>query len=772
MRPLYRIGVVLLVALLSTLPAATADQAKALYDKGLDAEYRQNYEAAYEAYKQAFDLKPRDVKYRAAFERTRFQAATARVHRGQVLREDGKLAEALGEFQKALEIDPSSFIAQQEVRRTKELIEQSNNPSQKPRQQNISDQLMQAAPPVELAPISDQPITLRMTEDSKVIYETIGRLAGLNVLFDPDYTSRRIKIELNNVSLNEALDIVQLQSKTFWRPVTPNTIYVATDSKNKRQEIEPQVLKTFYLSNVSSGTDLQDLTNTLRSVLELQRIQQIVSQGAIVVRGTAAQVALAEKLINDIDKAKPEVIVDVAVMQVRRDKLRNLGISPPFTATQNPTITLQNKNATTTTNGTTSTTSTTTTPLTLNDLANLDARNFAVSIPSVSLAFFLSDATTKVIQNPQVRALDGQKASLKIGDRVPVATGSFSGAGGVSGLGVSPLVNTQFNYIDVGVNIDMTPKVHANRDVSLKVMLEISAVTGQSQIGGTNGITQPIIGQRRIDHDVRLKEGEVNLIGGIFEDSNSKSMSGMPWFSQVPILKYLFGQESAQHTENEIVLALIPHVVRAQDLNELNNRTLDIGTVNAIGLRRVAATTTTNGAPQQPHAGEKQAAPPAAAPNQTVATNVPPSETKQLGPMGAGAIVSFDPPTINQPVGSTFAVNIAVSGGQNVFSVPAQVTYDPKLLQLANVSNGNALSKDGQVVALVHRDDQQAGSLQLTATRPPGAPGVPVDGVVFTLTFVAKAPGQGTLSVNRAVLRDPSMNSMPASGSQAVITIR
>lgn len=756
MKVLNRVGVVLLIAMLSILPAI-ADKAKSFFDKGADAEARQNYEAAYDAYRQAYELKPKDLKYRAAYERMKFQAAAVHVHRGQGLREDGKLQEALAEFEAATKIDPSSFVAQQEVRRTRDLIEKSNNPSQKPRAETISDRLAQAGSPVELAAISDQPITLKMTEDSKVIYETLGKLAGLNVIFDPDYTSRRIKIELNAVSLNEALDIIQLESKTFWRAVTPNTIYVATDSKNKRTEIEPQVLKTFYVSNLAPGTDIQDLTNALRTVLELQRISPIASQGAVVVRGSADRVALAEKLINDLDKAKPEVVVDIIVMEVSRNKLRNIGIQPPFASGSNPTVSLQKPTTSTSTD-------TNGSGLSLNDLANLNARNFAVSIPSASAAFLANDSTTKVIQNPQVRALDGQKATLKIGDRIPIATGSYGSAIGGTGLGGLPLTQTQFQYIDVGVNVDVTPHVHANRDVSLKVMLEVSSQTGQVTIGG---ITQPIIGQRRIEHEVRLKEGEVNLVGGIFQDSDTNSMSGLPWLSQVPILKYFFGQSSVQRNNSEIVLVLIPHVVRAQDVSDLNNRAIDIGTESQVELRRMNPAAVAPPKPQPAVAAPPQAQ---AVPAQPVA---PPADAnKPLGAMGANAILSFDPPTINQQVGSAFAVNVSLTGGQNVFSVPVQVIYDPKLLQVANVSNGTALSKDGQIVALVHRDDQSSGSLQITATRPPGAPGINAEGVVFTLTFVARAAGQGKLEINRAVLRDPGMNSVMASGSQAVVTIR
>src|SRR5437868_3254862 len=473
MKRLIRPAAIVMLVVAITLPAA-ADKAKSLYNKGKDAEARQNYEQAYDYYKQAYELKPKDIQYRASYERTRFLAGASHVHRGQLLRDAGKLDEAMAEFRKAAEIDSASFIAQQELRRTQKMIDVANAaPSPQaaaPPSVGLQKRLDEAQGPVDLAPISNVPITLKLTEDTKVIYETVGKLAGINVLFDPDYTSRRVKIELNGVTLEQALQIIALESKTFWRPVTPNTIFVASDTPAKRKDVEQSVIKTFYLANLSQPTELQDVVNALRQILEISRIQPLPSQGALVVRGTPDQIALAEKLVSDLDKARPEVIVEVAVMQVSRDKMRQYGINPPTTAT----VALQNNISNTgTTSGTTTTTTTnqngtsgTPNTVNLNRLGNLNATDFVVTIPPATASAMLNDNTVKIIQNPQIRALDGQKATLKIGDRVPVATGSFQP--GIGGVGINPLVNTQFQYLDVGVNIDITPKVHQDREVTLR----------------------------------------------------------------------------------------------------------------------------------------------------------------------------------------------------------------------------------------------------------------------------------------------------------------
>src|SRR5947209_15121110 len=261
---------------------------------------------------------------------------------------------------------------------------------------------------------------LKINNDSKFAYETIGKVAGINVLFDPDYQPRKLTIELNGgTTFQEALDIVALESRTFWRPVTPNTIFIAADTPTKRRELEQSVIKTFYLGNVSTPTDLQDVVNAIRTILEVQRIQQIPSQNAIVVRGTPDQLALAQKMIDDIDKSKPEVVVDVVVAQVRRDKVRMMGILPP----QNATVALQGTNTSTTGTGTGTGTGTTTTSsgLNFNSLQHLNSTNYAVTLDPVHAQLLFSDSNTKILENPRIRAADGIKASLKIGDRIPVA---------------------------------------------------------------------------------------------------------------------------------------------------------------------------------------------------------------------------------------------------------------------------------------------------------------------------------------------------------------
>jgi general secretion pathway protein D len=754
MKSLVTAGAVFLVVLLVT--PSLAEKGQSSYKQGSDLEARQNYEGAYDAYQSAYDASPRDTRYRVALTRIRFLAAASKVHRATLLQQAGQLDEALMLFEEAVRIDPSSPIASQQAINTRNMIQQAHgNRAENPFQPRpvLSPDILDAQGPVKLNNVSSLPVTLKLSQDTKIVYQTIGKLAGVNVLVDPDFTSRRLDIELNGVTLQEALDLVAAESKTFWKPMTRNTIFVAADNPAKRKELEENVIKAFYLSNLTAPAELQDLVNTLRSVLDVTRVQQLASQEAIVIRGTPDQVLLAEKIVSDFDQAPPEVVVDFALMEVSRDKVHTLGINPPTSAS----VQLQaniggnssniNGGSTNGSNSSSSSSSSVSSPgggVNLNSFSNLNATDFAATISSANATALFTDSSTKIIQNPQIRSVNGQKASLKIGQRVPTATGSYSS--GISGFAVSGLVNTQFQYIDVGVNVDITPHIHPDGEVTLKIALDVSSVINQQPIGG---IDEPVIGQRKVEHEIRLKDGEVSLLGGMLQQQNAQSLTGIPGLSQIPILKYLFSQKNTDVMDSEIVFAIIPHIVRRKDPNEFNGRTLDVGTANSIHLRHAAGTNPTlesdNGSETIPAA-------------------------KSSGETSAA--LEFDPTAISVAEGATFTLDVVLSGAQDVYSVPLQIAYDRQALQLVNISNGSFLSQGEQVVALVHREDPSGGGVEITASRPPKSEGVSGHGVVTTLTFEAKTTGRFPVKITKAALVHPDQQLTPASGSEVTISVQ
>jgi general secretion pathway protein D len=564
----------------SCLTASATDNAHTLYEKGRDAEARQDYIAAYNYYHAAYEQSPKDITYRASFQRARFYAATAYVHHGENERQAGQLLQALADYQRALAVDPSSFIAQQLLNSvTQELRKEGENKDRTTNATEAPGETLDG--PVELKAIVAAPITLNMTEDSKVIFQSLANLAGINVLFDADFAPRRVQVDLSEVTLQEALEVAAMQSRAFWRPVTSNTIFVASDTPAKRKELEQNAVRTFYLSSLTQPNELQDVVNILRTLLDTQHLQQFPAQHAIVMRGTPAQIVMADKLIKDLDKAQPEVVVDVVIMQVSRDTLKDVGVNPPTSVSvnlqNNSTSTTSSSSSSGTTSSSSSSSSSTTGSISLNTLGNLNATNFQLTISEATASFLFTDSNSKILQQPQLRSLDGQKASLKLGERVPVATGSYT-SGTTS---ASALVNTQFNYIDVGVNLDITPLVLNVDDVMLKMSIDISAVDSYQNIGGIN---EPVIGQRKIEHEVQLKNGEVSLIGGLLEEDEIRNLSGYPGLAKIPFLRYLFSKNKKELKDNELVFVVIPHVVRIREIDKANMRTIDVGTATTLQL--------------------------------------------------------------------------------------------------------------------------------------------------------------------------------------------
>jgi general secretion pathway protein D len=435
-----------------------------------------------------------------------------------------------------------------------------------------------------------------------------------------------------------------------------------------------------------------------------------------------------------------------------------------------------------------------------------------VTVGSATANLLLTDSNTKILQNPRLRATDSQKATMKIGERIPIATGSYQ-TGAATAL-VSSLVNTQFQYLDVGVNIEITPTVHFDHDVTLKMKIEVTAQSGSSTI---SGVTEPIIAQKSTEEVVRLREGEANILSGILNQQEQVSWSGIPGLSSIPLLKYLFGSKDHTITDDEVVFLMVPHIVRSQDLRPVNLRTIDTGTGQSIELRHIAAegpgantppqvqpvtTQSTVGtvpghsasaaataamAQMKDAAQNGGAAVPVPQPNlgtpppparttpsftQGTATSPPPGTPAPASP-SAGSdkvslLLSSPGPVAN---GASFQVPVVISGAQDIASVPLQIQYDPAKLSLVNVDSGDFLSRDGQAVALVHRDDGP-GTITVNASRPPGAPGISGAGVVCVLSFQATAPGDNTIDITRPGAINSAQKPVQAQGAQMTVSVK
>ena len=329
-----------LSAMLLTLSAALYAKNKAdqLFKAGQAAEAKKDWDTALDDYLKALDLKPNDTEYMVAMRRARFQSGEKHIQTGQKLRTAGKLQEALGEFQKALIADPSSSMAIQEMKRTQDMMKQ---PAGKPDERGMTpvererreteqrlDSLM--APP-ELKPALHSVGPLKINnQPMKVIYETIGKLAGVNVLFDAQFTppNHNYNLELTQSTPEQAFDYLGVLTHTFWKPISTNAIFVTEDNATKHRDYDDEEVKTFYVTNVTSPQEFQEIATAIRSIGDIRRVFTYTAQKAIIVRAPVDSMALAEKIVRDLDKPKAEVVVDMFVMQANSSRVRDLAAEP------------------------------------------------------------------------------------------------------------------------------------------------------------------------------------------------------------------------------------------------------------------------------------------------------------------------------------------------------------------------------------------------------------------------------------------------------------
>src|SRR6266850_1359571 len=714
------------------------------YTRGSKAEAAKDFDTAMTEYKTALDKEPRNLEYRLKYEQARYSAAFQHFEAGRRALEKQDYQTAKTEFTHVLELDPTHALAEQQLAKVNDIL--TNRSRNEPEPEIQFEQLKQdtrtdPTPQSQLAPKNRGPFdTIRMTQDSRMEFETLASLAGINVIFDPDFRGTRIQLELNSVDIYEALDILALQTRSFWKPVNKSTILVSPDNQTKRRDYEELVLKTIYMTNSMTATELTEAITTLRTLLNMRYLMSSTAMNAIIIRDTADRVAIAEKIIEDLDKAKPEVLVDAAVMEVDRNTLRQLGILPP----QGTAVTAGSGTGGSSTSGTS---------FPLNNLPSSTA-NFSLTIPPVTAQFLATSGNTRLIQNPRVRATDGKLAQIRIGSQIPIASGSFQPA--FVGATGTPVVN--FQFVDVGVNLDITPRVLLNREVSMTVMVQVRALAGDRTIAG---VTQPVLTNRQVQHEIRLVEGETNILGGIITDTEAVSLNGIPGLKDIPILKYLFAQERKTRDLTEIVIMLTPHIVRMPALTEINMRGLytgsesfprlrtsplvpGIGTQSAPTAQPPAATPLPPGAPATPPAGAP--VPAAAGP--------PPPAAAAPAPQPTDATVAFAPsPLTLAPAGQTM-LGVTVTGN-NISGADLVFSYDPTSFTIREVREGGFLSRDGQQVAIVQRVETERGTVRISLERPPGTAAISGTGTLAVLVLERGArSGESVMRVTDFRIRD------------------
>jgi general secretion pathway protein D len=592
-------------------------------------------------------------------------------------------------------------------------------------------------------------------------------MAGIHVLFDRDlrnFTPQTVTLDLDNVSFYQALDILNVQTKTWWQVVDKNTILIIEDSSTKRRDLEEVVLKVIYLSNPTSTQELNDIMNQVRQNLNITVMTAYPPLNALVIKDSPDKVAMAEKLAYALDKGKGEVVIEATIMEVDRGLLRQLGITPPASTalTFVPAGTTVPAAVTAGSNS-----------ATLRELQSIGPDSFALTIPQTLASFLATSSLTTLIQNPQLRATSGQQATLLVGSNIPIQTSNTQPtlAGGSTTTAVS--------YTNVGVTMVITPTVLLNREISVQVNVDVKALAEDRQVGNT---VSPSFTDRNIVHTIRLKEGETNVLGGLISQLEQNSMTGLPILKDIPVLKYFFGRENKQRNDVEIIIMLTPHILKMPDVTAQDMLALDVGTVTQ---PRLPSLTVPGPNATEPVAPRPSATAPAPAPAQPAfGTPVQPSSSvapqNPLNPPAiapsataqASAAISFPSNQSVMASQKSTSVNIVVNG-VDISGAELTLTFDPGSISISQIADGGFLSRDGQLIAVVQQVESEAGRAHVRIERPPNAAALAGTGNLITLTVVPKdKKGDSLLRVTDIKLRDSAQVVRTGAAVETRITVQ
>ena len=545
-----------LALILALVLVATGCATGSAMRSGSRAEQAQDYDRAVAAYTLALKTHPDDHGARQALERSKVRAAMDHLARGRRLYAAARLEEALIELQIAGELNPADGNVERlltDVRtqlRTKVAVAREG----KTQLETLIDRARDLPPSgLDLPTDARLPAALTFAPNTSArdVYTALARLANITVVFDAQFRDAPVTIDLRNSTLESALASVSTVSRNFYRVSAPRTITVVPDTPAKRREYEEEVVQTFYLSNA----DLKETIDLLRIVIDARRIAPTTATNAFSIKDTPERVAAASRLISAIDKARPEVVIDVELLEVDRTRLREYGLqlaspgAPAIGITGQADINRDN--------------------LTLRDLGNLTQSDIVLTtLPGLFYRLLKTDNNTRTLANPQLRTSEGIPAQARFGERVPVPVTVFSPIA-TGGVAQQPI--TSFNYENIGVNIDITPRTHHDDEVTLALKIDVSSISGT----GFGGL--PTFGSRAINTVIRLRDGETNLLAGLIRDDERRVLDGIPGLSDLPIVGRLFAHTRRETQETDIVLTLTPHIIRVLDLTEEDLRPFRVG---------------------------------------------------------------------------------------------------------------------------------------------------------------------------------------------------
>jgi len=538
----------LLLPAMLTICACAGNRA---FQNAEEALKNKNWDVAVYEYQQAQNKDPNNPEIKLKLNMAKIFASRWHYEEAKRFLEKDNLEKAAEQLEVATELDPENRGAQEELTRLKYRIE---HPEVKaappaPRVRPLSELPSVALQP-EFKPKSDVPIELKFKDTSlKEVLQTLGKLGDVNVLFDKDFKDMPVSFDFVNTTFLQAMDTVLTGTQNFYRVIGKNTILVATDSPQKRSEYEESVSRTFYLSNA----DVEEIARVLRNVLGIQMIATNARLNTVTIKDKITKVIVAEKVVLQLDKPKAEVVVDVEILEVNRLRLTNYGLQIHSSGSEGIETSLITKPE----------------ELALDPGPIVSRSNFFITnFPQVTFRLLKQDSNSRLLASLPLRTVVGETGRVRFGSQVPVPQTTFAPIA-TGGVNQQPI--TSFIYRDVGINIDLTPRVHYDGEVTLEVIIESSAISG------TGFGNLPQFSTSRVEKTIRLKEGETNIIAGLIRDEERTSMRGIPGLAKIPILGKFFAANEKQIQETDVVLALSPHIIRNVPITPEDEKMLWLG---------------------------------------------------------------------------------------------------------------------------------------------------------------------------------------------------
>lgn len=782
------------------------------YQRGTYLLDRGQFDDAVAQLEKASKSEPRNVKYKSELVRAKLAASQKHIESAKLALARQNYDAAAADLQIALTFDPSNQYASDMMEKVVAAAQERDR-KERAAKTSIDDMKEAVANDTgvpQIDPASNIPIVLKFTDTPlKTILDAISKASGINFLYDEKADGgKKVTVDFSKVNLSQAMDYLMTQTKHFYKVMDPHTLMIIPDNKQKRDEYTDQVIRTFYLSNAEA----KEVFQLIRSILQTRKMAMNQDLNSITIQDSPEVVAIAQKIIEENDKSKGEVVVDVELLEVDTNKLRNLGIdlsTHQFTIGPGHNVTTTTSSSTsgsgigTGSGSVTNTGATTTTsigsggPIPLNEFGRTLSHNlFIYPVPNLIVNVLLQDASSQVLAKPQLRVLEGQKASVHIGDRIPIATANQY-LGGSVGTGITGSYTpiTSYTYQDVGVKIEIEPKVHHNKEVTIKLKSEVSAVTGEVPAVGLTP-AQPIIGTREATTVIRLEDGETSLLAGLIQQQDKKSFSGLPGISEIPILRRLFSNTQDTKTSTDVVLLLTPHIVRMPNITEDDLKPLWVGTADNPKLRgfqggsfapspfkgagKATASVQPSGKGSEPPAGpENPAAKPAEdakAADQGVAATDQGGAAAATEPAAGGDVPSasagrllVSPSGMTLKVGENAIVNLVLVGGQDLKGLHIELDYPTDVLKFQSADEG-AFFKMGNAPSQFAAQESRPGLVMMDMGRGDGG-GASGSGLVGRLHFQALKAGVAKINFGTAQGTTSAGAQLPMPPSFATVTV-